>query len=188
MLRIRFVAAVVAACATFASTSVMEAQRQTPTIKQFLAPGYPQFMVAAKKADRIAWQVYEEGKRNVYFAAAPDFRARRLTSFLQDDGIELTNVTISDDGSVVVFVRGLNPNNQGWVANPTADPDGAEQAIWAVRATGGPAWRVAAGANPILSPDGRHVLFMRENQIFRAAVFQTATSSKMDKGEEPFIR
>jgi len=35
-------------------------------------------MVAAKKADRIAWQVYEEGKRNVYFAAAPDFRARRL--------------------------------------------------------------------------------------------------------------
>ena len=188
MLRIRFVAAVVAACAFVASTSVMEAQRRTPTIKQFLAPGYPQFMVAAKKADRIAWQVYEEGKRNVYFAAAPDFRARRLTSFLQDDGIELTNVTISDDGSVVVFVRGLNPNNQGWVANPTADPDGAEQAIWAVRTTGGAAWRVAEGANPILSPDGRHVLFMRENQIHRAAVFQTAASNKKDKGEEPFIR
>lgn len=32
-----------------------------PTIQQWLAPGYPQFMVAAKKADKIAWQVYEEG-------------------------------------------------------------------------------------------------------------------------------
>ena len=67
--------------------------QSTPTIKQWLAPGYPQFMVAAKKADKIAWQVYEEGKRNVWFAAAPDFKARRLTAFLEDDGIETRNQT-----------------------------------------------------------------------------------------------
>lgn len=163
-------------------------QRHTPTIKQWLAPGYPQFMVAAKKADKIAWQVYEEGMRNVYYAAAPDFRARRLTNFLKDDGIELTDVNISDDGSVVVFIRGLAPNNQGWVANPTADPNGQERAIWAVRTTGGPAWRVAEGGNPVLSPDGRHVLFLKEGQIHRAAVFQTAATSARDKGLEPFIR
>jgi dipeptidyl aminopeptidase/acylaminoacyl peptidase len=170
-----------------AATSLF-AQRHTPTIRQWLAPGYPQFMVAARKADRIAWQVYEEGKRNVYFAAAPAFTPRRLTSFLEDDGTELTNVNISDDGSVVVFVRGLNPNNQGWVANPTANPDGAEQAIWAVRTSGGAAWRVAAGSNPVLSPDGRHVLFLRDGQIHRAAVFQTAGTSARDKGLTPFIR
>jgi dipeptidyl-peptidase-4 len=164
------------------------AQRSTPTIKQWLAPGYPQFMVSAKKADAIAWQVYEEGKRNVYWASAPTFRPKRLTSFLSDDGVELTNVTISDDGNVVAFIRGLNPNSQGWVANPTADPDGAERAIWAVRATGGPAWRVAEGSNPILSPDGRWVLFLNGGQIYRAAVTQTAATSKMDKGLEPFIQ
>src|SRR3970040_1286406 len=77
----------------------LAAQRHTPTIKQWLAPGYPQFLVAARKADKIAWQVYEEGKRNVYYAAAPDFRPRRLTSFLEDEGVEITNVSISDDGS-----------------------------------------------------------------------------------------
>lgn len=159
-----------------------------PTIQQWLAPGYPQFMVAAKKADKIAWQVYEEGKRNVYFAAAPDFKAKRLTSFLTDDGTELTDVTISDDGSVVAFIRGLNPNGQGWVANPTADPNGAERAIWAVRTSGGPAWRVSQGSSPVLSPDGRSVLFLKDGQVYRAAVFQTAQSSKMDKGEEPFIK
>ena len=165
--------------------------QHTPTIKQWLAPGYPQFMVAAKKADKIAWQVYEEGKRNVWFAAAPDFKARQLTAFKDDDGIEMTNITISDDGSVVAFIRGLNPNSQGWVANPTANPDGAERAIWAVRSTGGAEnkpWRVAEGGNPVLSPDGRHVLFLKEGQVYRAAVFQTASSSKMDKGLEPFIR
>ena len=44
------------------------------TIAQFLAPGYPTEMVAARKADRIAWTAYEHGQRNVYTAAAPDFR------------------------------------------------------------------------------------------------------------------
>lgn len=178
---------VIGGALTFSSASHAGAQH-VPTIKQWLAPGYPQFMVAAKKADRIAWQVYDEGKRNVYFAAAPGFTPRRLTSFLEDDGVELTDVTISDDGSVVAFVRGLAPNREGWVANPTANPDGAERAIWAVRTSGGAAWRVAEGSDPVLSPSGRHVLFLKGGQVHRAAVVQTAQASRMDKGEEPFIK
>ena len=162
--------------------------QHVPTIKQWLAPGYPQELVAAKKADRIAWEAYEEGKRNVYYAAAPDFKPRRLTSFLEDDGTDLTNVNISDDGSVVVFIRGSAPNRDGWVANPSADPNGAERAIWAVRATGGPAWRVAEGSNPALSPDGKWVLFTKEGQVWRAAVNRTASTSEMDKGLKPFIK
>jgi dipeptidyl-peptidase-4 len=160
----------------------------SPNVKQWLAPGYPQFMVGAKKADAIAWQVYDEGKRNVYWASAPTFTPKRLTSFLQDDGIELTNVSISDDGSVVVFIRGLGPNQAGWVANATADPDGQERAIWAVRSTGGPAWRVAEGGNPVLSPDGKWVLYLKEGQIHRASVAQTQATNKMDKGDAPFIQ
>jgi dipeptidyl-peptidase-4 len=164
------------------------AQMPKSSIQPWLAPGYPQFMVAAKKADKLAWQVYEEGKRNVWYAAAPDFKPRQLTSFKDDDGIELTNVSISDDGSVVTFIRGLGPNSQGWVANATADPDGQERAIWAVRTSGGPAWRVAEGGNPVLSPDGKWVLYLKEGQIYRASIAQTAATNKMDKGDTPFIR
>jgi dipeptidyl-peptidase-4 len=166
----------------------LSAQMPKSSIQPWLAPGYPQFMVAAKKADKLAWQVYEEGKRNVWYAAAPDFRPRQLTSFKDDDGIELTNVSISDDGSVVTFIRGLGPNQQGWVANATADPDGQERAIWAVRTSGGPAWRVAEGGNPVLSPDGKWVLYLKEGQIYRASIAQTAATNKMDKGDTPFIR
>ena len=107
----------------------------------------PQELAAAKKVDKLAWQGYEEGKRNVFFATAPDFKPRRLTNFLTDDGTDLTNVEISDDGSVVVFIRGSAPNREGWVANPSADPNGAERAIWAVKTAGGPAWRVTEGSN-----------------------------------------
>ena len=37
----------------------------SPTIEQFLMPGTPTEVVAAKKAERIAWTAYEHGLRNV---------------------------------------------------------------------------------------------------------------------------
>ena len=110
--------------------------------------------LCARSTDRLAWIAYEEGRRNVYTAAAPDFAPVRVTTFLNDDGVDLTGVEISDDGSTVVFVRGHGRNRDGWVANPNSHPDGAERAIWAARtATPGVAWRVADAAtfNPQLN-------------------------------------
>ena len=159
-----------------------------PTVAAFLSPASPLTLVSARKADRVAWMTYDRGMRNVYTAAAPSFTPVRLTNFLDDDGIDLTNVTISDDGGTIVFVRGSAPNRFGWVANPSHDPAGAERAIWAVRATGGPAWRVAAGGAPVLSPDGRHVLYVKEGQIYRARVARGGPVSAMDTGGVPYIQ
>src|SRR2546429_6406847 len=141
-----------------------------PTIEQFLAPGTPIEIASAKKVDRIAWTAYEHGLRNVYTAAAPGFAPVRLTSVAKDDGVELSDIRISDAGGVVVFVRGTQPNREGWVANPTADPAGAERTIWAVRTSGGGAWKLGEGTTPALSPDGRTVLFSKDGQIYRYAV------------------
>jgi dipeptidyl aminopeptidase/acylaminoacyl peptidase len=153
----------------------------------FISPAYPQGLVSAAKAERLAWFAYDEGKRNVYTAAAPNFRPVRVTSFLEDDGIDLTDVQISDDGSMVAFVRGHAPNRQGWVANPLSNPDGAERAIWAARTSGGRAWRVTEGSNYELSPDGRWVLFAQDGQIHRASTAENRPASARDRGEEPFI-
>lgn len=153
----------------------------------FLSPAYPLGLVSAGKAERIAWIAYDEGKRNVYTAAGPDFRPVRLTSFMEDNGIDMSDVQLSADGAMVTFVRGHNPNRQGWVANPLSDPDGAERAIWAARTSGGDAWRVTEGANYTLSPDGRWVLFARDGQIYRASTAQNRPASARDRGEEPFI-
>ncbi len=182
---LRFLTFCAAALLVFAP--VLPAQ-SVPSIEPFMSPASPLTLISARKADRIAWMVYDRGLRNVYTAAAPEFRAVRLTNFMQDDGTDLTDVQISDDGSTIVFVRGSAPNRFGWVANPSHSPDGAERAIWAVRATGGPAWRVAEGASPELSPDGRYVLFVRDGQIYRARVARAATTTPMDAGREPFIR
>jgi dipeptidyl-peptidase-4 len=161
---------------------------QKPTIEQFMSPASPLDLVAAKKADRLAWMTYDRGMRNVYSAGAPDFRPVRLTRFLEDNGIDITNVRISDDGGVVVFVRGSAPNSDGWVANPSHDPDGPVREIWAVRTTtGSTAFRIAEGGAPELSPDGRFVLYVKDNQIYRARVSTAPQVSEIDKGEKPFI-
>jgi dipeptidyl aminopeptidase/acylaminoacyl peptidase len=147
------------------------------TIDQILSPGYPFDLVSAKKTDRIAWIAYERGRRNVYSAAAPDFTPVRLTHFMDDDGNDLSDLRIADDGAVLVFVRGHAPNGNGWVANPTSDPKGSEQAVWAVKTDGGQPWKVAVAGNPVLAPDGSRVLFTKDGQIHGAVVQQGITNT-----------
>src|SRR5690349_4787523 len=70
-----------------------------PTIAQFLNPPEAMEITSARSADRVAWVTYERGMRNVYTAAAPDFKPVRVTAFTKDDGTDLTSVELSDDGS-----------------------------------------------------------------------------------------
>jgi dipeptidyl-peptidase-4 len=177
-----------ALAALLAPTTLLAQQTRRPTFADIFNVASPLELTSAKKADRIAWMTYEKGMRNVYTAAAPAFTPVRITNFLNDDGIDLTDVELSDDGSVAVFVRGSAPNRDDWVANPSHDPDGGERAIWAVRTSGGAPWKVAVGAAPVLSPDGKTVLYVRDGQIYRGRVFATPPLTEMDKGEKPFIK
>lgn len=160
-----------------------------PSVADFLSPASPLMLVSARKADRIAWMTYDRGMRNVHTAAAPSFTPVQLTHFTEDDGVDLTDVEVSDDGNIIVFVRGSAPNRFGWVANPSHSGAGGERAIWAVRATGGAPWRVAVGSAPELSPDGRFVLYVTDGQIYRARVTRAAGPlTPMDTGAVPYIR
>src|SRR2546423_3870064 len=155
---------------TLAVVSARGAAPNGPTIEQFLSPAYPQDLVSAKKADRIAWWSYERGRRNVFAAAAPDYRPVKLTNFPDDNGVEIGDLEISDAGDVVTFVRGTAPNRDGWVANPTSDPRGADRTVWAARTSGGGAWKLGEGSAPVLSPDGRTVAYAKDGQIYRYVV------------------
>src|SRR5258705_4280795 len=156
------------AAAALLSTPLASAPRTVPMYQRFLNPASPQEVVAARKVDRLAWVDYAEGKRNAYTAVAPLFTPVRLTNFMKDDGIMMSGVRISDDGSTVVFMRGEALNREGWAANPSADPNGPEHAVWAARTSGaGGAWRVADATNPELAPDGSAILFVKAGQIYR---------------------
>src|SRR6185437_9344674 len=117
-------AILVAASSPRADAPADKVARHVPTMTQFMSFAFPQELVVAKKADRIAWISNDKGLRNVYTAAAPDFHAVRVTSYMRDDGVDTTQLSISDDGSTVIFTRGATMNSVGWVADPTADPAG----------------------------------------------------------------
>ncbi len=185
-MRHRSFVALLAAAALVASTASAQGK---PTVEQFMSAASPLELVSARKADRVAWMTYEKGMRNVYTAAAPNFRPVRLTRFLEDDGIDLTDVRISDDGSTVVFVRGSAPNRAGWIANPSHDPDGGEQAIWGVKTVGGtPAFKIVVGGAPELSPDGSMVAYVKDGQIYRSVVRRAAVRDSVDLGVKPLIK
>jgi dipeptidyl aminopeptidase/acylaminoacyl peptidase len=160
-----------------------------PTIAQYIGTSEPLEVVSALKTDRIAWVAYDRGMRNVYTAAAPDFKVVRLTNFMEDNGVDMTELSVSADGSTAVFVRGGAANRQGWIADPGHDPAGGDRAIWAVRTTGGaPAIRVAEGQAPTVSPDGKWVLYVKDNEIYRARTTKEAPPTRMDTGGIPFIK
>jgi Tol biopolymer transport system component len=179
------------ACLTFAALAIaapLHAQSK-PTIAPYIGTSEPMEITSAVKTDRIAWIAYDRGMRNVFTAAGPTLKPVRLTNFMEDNGVDLTEISISADGSTIVFVRGGAANRAGWIADPGHDPNGGDRAIWAVRSTGdGPAIRVAEGQSPVVSPDGRWVLYTRDNQIYRARTTKAAPPTMMDTGGVPFIK
>ncbi len=175
--------------AVFSVTSAVFLAGETPLYQRFMNPDSPQEVVAAAKVDRIAWVDYAEGKRNAYTAVAPAFTPVKLTNFTTDDGIMMSGVRISDDGSTVIFLRGERLNRAGWAPNPTADPNGPEHAIWAARTNGsGPAWRVVDTETAELAPDGSAILFVKDGQIYRAKLSAVKPATEVDRGEKPFIK
>ncbi len=153
------------------------------TLEQVLSAPYPMELVSAANADRIAWVFNIEGEKNVWTAAGPDFFPVNLTGYVRDEVFEIPDVAIAKDGSVVVYVRGGRPNREGWVTNPTSDPAGVEQAIWAVRTAGGNPWRVCAGNSPVISPDGRWILVIKDNQIYRVSLRDPGPSGEAPEPE-----
>ena len=76
------------------------AAQKPPTMAQFLSPPTRRRSCRRRRPTALAWLVLDAGKRNVYTAAAPDFRPVRLTSFLDDNGID------SPTGDLGRWVRG----------------------------------------------------------------------------------
>jgi dipeptidyl aminopeptidase/acylaminoacyl peptidase len=165
--RLPVIAIIAVLAASIAAAAGGAGAERTFSLQDVLSPAYPMNLVAAKRADRIAWIMNDRGARNLWTAAAPDFRPVNLTGFAPDEVFEIDDVQLTDDGRTAVFVKGGSPNAAGWVTNSDSDPDGREQAVWAVRTDGGRPWRIAAGNEPVLAPDGLSALLVKDGLIYR---------------------
>lgn len=135
------------------------AQTNSPTVAQILSTPFASDLTAAPSGERIAWLLNIEGKRNVWVAEGPSFKARQLTAYNNDEGQEITNLSFTADGKWLFFVRGGDANQAGEIPNPTNERGGAEQAIYAAAWDDGRVIKVADGSDPVMSPASNDVIF-----------------------------
>lgn len=155
-----------AACFEFVGSA---GAQQAFTLEQVMSAPFPSDLVTAKSAPRIAWVLDEQGKRNIYLAEAPDFKARRLTSYMEEDGQELVELQFSPDANTIVYTRGADKNRAGQSPNPTSNPAGAEQAIYRISWGGGEPQKIDAGHMPQISKKG-NCAYVRDGQLWLATL------------------
>ncbi|MBV8515402.1 MAG: PD40 domain-containing protein, partial [Acidobacteria bacterium] len=165
-----------------ADTKVQAQAKSDPakafTLEQVLSVPFAADLVGSKNANRVAWTLDDNGKRNIWVAEAPNFDARRVTSYLQDDGQELSQVSFSEDGNTIVYTRGGEKNSAGQSPNPTSSPAGATQAVWSIAFSGGEPRKIDDGHSPKSSSRGL-VAYIRDGQIYLASLGATAKPTQL---------
>ena len=159
-------------CFFLCTTQFVQAQKaQTFPLEAIRSYPFPNELIASARGSRLAWAVNEQGKRNVYVAEGPNFIPRKLTNYTQDDGQELTSLSVSDDGKWVVYVRG-GEHGSNWddevPVNALSMPVPQKVQIWRVPFAGGEPTAVAEGDAPTISPDNNRVAFIKGGQVWAA--------------------
>ena len=152
------------------------------TLDQIKSYPFPNELTGSSETPRIAWAFDEEGKRNIYVAEGPSFIARRLTSYMDDTGQELSSVSISSDGNWIVYIRG-GDFGSNWddelPVNPTFNPDPPKVQIWSIPFSGGDPIMIDEGINPVISPLSDQIAYIKEGQIWVSSIDGEGESKKL---------
>jgi dipeptidyl aminopeptidase/acylaminoacyl peptidase len=150
-----------------ASARAVDAQAQdTFTLEQVMSAPFPSGLVAAPAGAKVAWVLNERGARNIWVAEAPDFAARRLTAYADDDGQAISDLSWSPNGAAVVYVRGGDANRRGEYPNPLSLPGGVKQEIWVVGLGGEAPRKLADGSSLAVAPTAGRVAFLKGGEAW----------------------
>lgn len=136
---------------------------------------------AAPGSSKIAFTVNEKGKRNIYVAEGPEYKARKLTNYTVDDGQELTSVSISTDGKWVVYVRGgdhgaydeSTPRNAG---SSTMEP---HVQLNYISFNGGTPIKLVDADYPVISPKSDQVAYVKNDQVWVSPLNGKSSSKRL---------
>ncbi len=154
---------------------------QSFSLEAIMSYAFPSDLVTSPTGDLVAWVFNWKGKRNIWIAQGPEYKARQLTQYSLDDGQELGDLAFNADGTIIVYVRGGSTNRSGEYPNPTSNPEGTEQAVWAIKTEGSKPWRLGQGSNPLPSPVDNSVLYSRRRQIYIASLDESSRRKPLFK-------
>jgi len=152
--------------AALASPALAVAQQAPFTIEQVMSAPFPSDLVAAPAGGKVAWVFDACGARNIYVAEPPDYQARAVTSYTEDDGQEIDELAWTPDASAIVFARGGDFETLREAPNPRSIPHGVEQDIWVVTLAGDPPRKLGEGHSPAVSHKGDTVAYVYKDQVW----------------------
>ncbi len=147
-------------------TCAFSAAAASFTLEQVMKAPFASELSVAPAGARVAWVVNAEGRRNVWTAAAPDWKGRQVTRFDQDDGQEIQELAWFPDGSGLLFARGGDFEMGRENPNPAFALHRPEQDIWVVHMDGAAAKKLTAGHAPSVPSSGGRIWFLRKGEIF----------------------
>src|SRR5579863_5704820 len=132
--------------------------QKSPTLEQFLSAPFPTELTAAPAKGRVAWVFNAQGARNLWVAEPAgdgSYKSRQITSYKDDEGQDLGEISWAPDAGTIVYTRGgdLEFPNASY-PNPDSSPQGVEQDVWAISLSGGAPVKLGEGHSPAVSPKG----------------------------------
>ena len=146
------------------------------TLEQIMSAPFPTNLVAAPAAGKVAWVFDARGVRNIWVAEPPDYRARAITSYTEDDGQEIAELAWTPDAAAIVYTRGGDFETLHDAPNPRSNRQGVEQEVWTVALAGGAPRKLGQGHSPAVSPQGDRFVFILKDQVWWA---------KLDGSDKP---
>ena len=164
------------------------------TVAQVLHYPYTDNLAAAEHGDAVAWVRNLGGVRNIWVARGPEFAPRQVTPYTDDDGLELTQLTFSPDGTRFVYVRG-GDHDANWPAegNVAPDPNAAPEqplvTIWSAKLSSGARLKIAEGDAPAISAKGV-LAYTKDDQVWTASLDGKGKPERLffDRGKDSSLK
>src|SRR6266550_1757734 len=182
-MRTTIIATVAGLTLVASSLAAAQASRSAPfALDQVRSYPFPNELAAAATGSRVAWAFNEQGRRNIFVAEGPTFSARQVTHYDRDDGQELSSVAVSANGQWVVYVRGGDHGSNwddGLPVNVGSNPTAPKVQIFSVPWSGGDPKPIGDGDEPVVSPRGDVVAFVKGGQIWTAPIDGSAAAKQL---------
>ena len=117
----------------------------------------------------VAYITWEATTRAINFMRVGE-SARRVVEYTADDGIELSQLAVSERGDAIAFVRGGAPNSQGDSPNPRSLPDPPQREVWIVGSRAGSPRNLGLGTAPVFSSDDSRLVWLNGQTLMSASL------------------
>jgi len=172
------VCVVLCALGLLIGSALPASSQATFTLEQVMSAPFPSDLVASSAGGKVAWVLNAKGARNIWIAEPPAYRGRQLTSYTEDDGTEIGELSWTPDAGAIIYTRGGDLEGFGENPNPRSNSEEPKQLVWMVTLTGAQPQQLAEGHSAVIAPKGDAIIYINKRDIWQA---------KLDHSEKPAL-